>query len=325
MVSFQHKLEAGLQSRGIDVCTNLDHQPFDAVLIIGGTRQIAKLWRARRQGIRIVQRLDGMNWLHRVRSTSLRHYIRSEYGNLLLSLIRRRFADHIVYQSEFSRDWWEDQSGSTPVPTSIVHNGIDLKTFTPSGQHQRPAALYRLLLVEGSLMGGYEAGLEVAIQLAASLAKYAGQLGKSVELMVVGRVQVQVKDHWQSASPVPIQWTGQVPHERIPEINRSAHLLYSADINPACPNSVIEALACGLPVLAFDTGALPELVVGDAGRVVSYGGNPWRLEPPDMPALLKAASELLSDQTRFRRGARERANLAFGLDQMVAGYMQALL
>jgi glycosyltransferase involved in cell wall biosynthesis len=325
MVSFQHKLSAGLQGQGFDVCNDLDYPDLDAILVIGGTRRIAKLWRARRQGIRIVQRLDGMNWLHRVRPTGLIHYLRSEYGNLLLSLIRRRFADHIVYQSEFSRDWWERQRGPTPVTSSIVHNGVDLDTFTPSGKHHRPDTSYRVLLVEGNLMGGYEAGLEIAIQLVASLAELAGQLGNPVELMVVGRVGTQVKERWQAVSPVPIQWTGQVPHERIPELNRSAHLLYSADINPACPNSVIEAMGCGLPVLAFDTGAIPELIAGESGRVVSYGGDPWRLEPPDMPVLVEAATEILTDQALFRRGARDRAELAFGLDQMVAGYMQALL
>ncbi len=67
-----------------------------------------------------------------------------------------------------------------------------------------------------------------------------------------------------------------------PEIDRSAHMLFSADLNAACPNSVIEAMACGLPVAGFDTGALNELIVGDAGRLVPYGGDPWRLEKPDI-------------------------------------------
>ena len=46
----------------------------------------------------------------------------------------------------------------------------------------------------------------------------------------------------------------------------------------------MEALACGMPVVSFDTGALPELVTQDAGRVVAYGADAWRLEPPDIAA-----------------------------------------
>jgi glycosyltransferase involved in cell wall biosynthesis len=102
-------------------------------------------------------------------------------------------------------------------------------------------------------------------------------------------------------------------------------LLYSADINAACPNSVIEALGCGLPVVAFDTGALPELVNGDAGRITPYGGNPWRLDPPDIDGLARGASEVLENLERFQRGARRRAEQAFSLENMVEGYLQALL
>jgi len=115
-----------------------------------------------------------------------------------------------------------------------------------------------------------------------------------------------------------------VPPEEIPDLDRSAHLLFSSDINPACPNSVIEALACGLPVLAYDTGALPELVTGDAGRIVPYGGNPWKLEPPDNKALAAAALEILIHQTKFRSAARHRAETTFDLDTLVDNYLSAL-
>ncbi len=116
-----------------------------------------------------------------------------------------------------------------------------------------------------------------------------------------------------------------MPHEQIPALDRSAHLLYSADLNAACPNSVIEALACGLPVAAFATGALPELVTGDSGRLVPYGGDPWKLDKPDIPALAQAAAEILQDQARFRMAARQRAEEAFGLDTMVDRYLDVLL
>jgi glycosyltransferase involved in cell wall biosynthesis len=88
---------------------------------------------------------------------------------------------------------------------------------------------------------------------------------------------------------------------------------------------VIEALACGLPVTGFDTGSLSELVQGDAGRLASYGANEWKLEKPDTQALAAAASEVLQDQPRFRKAARERAEAALGVDTMVEEYLKILL
>jgi glycosyltransferase involved in cell wall biosynthesis len=271
-----------------------------------------------------------MNWLHRVRRTGLRHFLRAEYGNWLLSLIRSRLVDRVVYQSEFARAWWERTYGPTPVPSRVIYNGVDLAEYTPQGSGQTPADRWRILLVEGSLMGGYEMGLEAAVGLAGLLSRPAQAAhslpgSPSVELMVAGRVPEETRLRWDQRAAVPIVWTGLLPSERIPEIDRSAHLLYSADLNAACPNSVIEALACGLSVLSFDTGALPELVVGDAGRVVPYGGNPWRLDQPDVSALAQAALAILENQERFRQSARLRAEAVFGLDQMVENYLQILL
>jgi glycosyltransferase involved in cell wall biosynthesis len=181
-------------------------------------------------------------------------------------------------------------------------------------------------LVEGNLTGGYEMGIESAVKLVERLnSVYGEQLGKPVELMVVGRVSEEVKHVWRSRTDIPLIWLGKVSVERIPEIDRSAHLLYAADINPACPNAVIEALACGTPVLSFDTGALPELVTGDAGRVVPYGGDSWALDQPDIPALAKNAVEILQNQDHFRAAARTHAEADFGLDQMMEAYLSFIL
>ena len=177
MVSFQYKLAAGLEKRGVQVCYDLGDKPYQALLVIGGVRQLGGLWRARQNGVRLVQRLDGMNWLHRVRragsksSVNLRHYLRAEYGNWILSSIRARLAERVVYQSEFSRRWWERVHGPTRQPHTVIYNGVDLEQYTPDGPHDRPEDVYRLLMVEGSLMGGYESGLQVGIQLAEGLAQ----------------------------------------------------------------------------------------------------------------------------------------------------------
>ena len=320
VTSFQAKLAAGLERSGHQVSFDLGNPACQAVLLTGGVRDLAGLVRARRSGARIVQRLDGINWLHRRLSTGARHFLRAEYGNRLLALLRARFVTQIVYQSEFVRGWWRSRFGQERVPAFVIHNGVDLATFTPDGPHERPTERFRLLLMEGSLQGGYENGLETALELVERLAERL-----PIELMVVGKVSARVQAALSARSRLPLRWAGLVPHAQVPGLDRSAHLLYSADLNAACPNSVIEALACGLPVAAFATGALPELVTGDAGRLVPYGGDPWKLDKPDVPALAAAAADILQDQARFRPCARQRAEAAFGLDLMVERYLNVLL
>ena len=319
--SFQSRLVKGLTAYGIETCHALSDTPYDAVLVIGGTRQLVGLWRARQRGIPVLQRLNGMNWIHRRYPTGLRHFLRAESGNLLLSMIRDRLADIVVYQSQFARSWWERERGPLSNPTYVVHNGVDLTEFHPSGAGERPTDRYRLLLVEGSLSGGYELGLDHAIALTKRITK---KLDKPVDLLVAGRISPEIRARADRKEDITVQWADVVPRERIPELDRSAHVLYAADLNAACPNAVIEAMACGLPVVAFYTGALPELVRSDAGRLASYGGDPWKLDLPDIDGLADAALEVLSDPPRFQTGARARAEAAFSLDQMVKGYLTAL-
>jgi len=84
-------------------------------------------------------------------------------------------------------------------------------------------------------------------------------------------------------------------------------------------------MACGLPVVAFDTGALGELVTPEAGCIADYGGNVWNLDEPDIFALADCAQLVLENQTGYRTGARARAEQAFSLDLMVDKYIKVLL
>jgi glycosyltransferase involved in cell wall biosynthesis len=322
MVSFRHKLVSGLTRAGVDTCFDLEDRPYQSVLVIGGSRQLAGLNSIKKKGIRIVQRLDGINWIHRKKYLGLRHTIRAEYGNLLQSTIRRHLAGHIVYQSEFAQNWWEDWYGQTKSLYSTIHNGVDLDVYSPSGPHERPSDKFRLLVVEGTLAGGYESGLQNAVDLAENLKQH-HQL--PIELMIVGSVSPGLRSTWDNRSSIPIQWVGKVSRESIPEIDRSAHILFAADLHPACPNSVIEALACGLPVAAFDTGAIRELIPEDAGSVVPYGSDPWKLQPPDVNSLADEVANVLLDNEPYRKAARLFAEQHFNLDDMVRNYLDVLL
>jgi len=319
MASFRLKFEDGLRRRGVAV-THRPDDPADAILIIGGTRRLLPLWRARQRGTRILQRLDGINWVQRVRWSGLRYTVRAEYGNALLAFTRARLANRVVYQSAFIRQWWQDWYGPAPVPGQVIHNGVDLQAFAPGARRPGRPERYRLLVVEGSLAGGLDTGLKAAIRLAELLAE-----AFPVELTVAGTVGERARARLEKSARVPVAFLGVVARDRIPEIMRGAHLLFSAEINPPCPNSVIESLACGTPVVGFDTGSLSELVAGDAGRLVPYGGDPWKLHPPDVPALASAASEILDEPDRFRGAARARAEALFAVDTMVDAYMRAAL
>ena len=322
MVSFRNKLTAGLEGRGILVTTDLSDPSLDAVLVIGGTRQLSRLRQVKQRGIRLVQRLDGINWLQRKRFTGLRHFIRAEVGNFLMNTIRTSLANHIVYQSKFAQGWWQDWYGVAKSPASVIYNGVDLNCYSPSGNSKRPGEVHRLLVVEGNLGGGYDAGLENAVALAETLHT---EHGLPMEVMVVGQVAAELNARWNQRSNIPILWAGVQPGDKIPEIDRSAHLLFAADLHPACPNSVIEALACGLPVAAFATGSIRELVPDDAGAISPYGSDPWKLEKPDFHSLAQNAARVLIDPEPFRTAARMQAERLFSLETMVELYVSALL
>jgi glycosyltransferase involved in cell wall biosynthesis len=311
------KFEQGLHARGIDVTHDLDDKS-DAILVIAGTRFLLDLNRARRRGIRIVQRLDGVNWVQRVKWSGVKYTVRAEYGNFMLSLIRNRFADRVIYQSQFIRKWWEDWYGVAKAPASIIINGVDLNAYTHDGEHERPTDRYRMLLLEGSLARGLNSGLFHAVSVAEKMsAKY------PMEVVVAGVVDEATQHKLQSK--VPVKFLGTVPRADIPKLARSSHMMYCAEVNPPCPNSVIEALACELPVIGFDSGSLKELVTDDAGCIVPYGANPWKLETPNIDALAASAGEVLEKQNQFRAAARRRAESAFGLDGMVDEYLKILL
>jgi len=319
VTSFRLKFENGLRARGVDVTNDLS-QPSDAILVLAGTKHLLPLWRAHSSGQRIVQRLDGLNWVHRVRWAGLRYTVRAIYGNANISFIRNRLVDHVIYQSNFIKEWWNDWYRPARVSSDVILNGVDLDQYTPEGLHERPSMHYRLLIVEGSLTGGLSSGLFSAVELANQLSKKF-----KIELDVVGRVDTRTKNKLKDQNAFRIRFMNDVKREHIPWLMRSSHLLFSAEVNPPCPNSVIEALACGLPVIGFDTGSLSEIVQGDAGRLAGYGANQWKLERPNISALAEAAEEVLQDNDQFRKAAREQAESRLGLDKMVDAYLKVLL
>ncbi len=320
--SFAARLVSALQKQGFTVTADPLAPGVQAVLVIGGSRRLDMIWRAKRRGVRIVQRLNGMNWVHRKFPTGARHFVKAEIANWILSTTRRHLAERIIYQSHFTQDWWQKAYGPVPAPGRVIYNGVDLRAFSPDGEGQPPRDTWRILMVEAHLGGGMEPGLENAVRLLRHLNQSGAQ---AWELMVAGDVPPEIQARWGAQTQGKLLFAGVVPRDQVPTLDRSAHMLFSADLNAACPNSVVEALACGLPVIAFATGALPEMVIDGAGRVVPYGSNHWNLEPSRIEPLAAAAGEIAADQASFRPNARARAEKVFDIQKVVDDYVETLL
>lgn len=321
--SFQLKLRQELERRGYTV----HHDPADpttaVILIIAGTRSLKEIREAKARGVRVVQRLNGINYVHRRVWTGLRHFIRAERGNLLLNYTRKHVADHVIYQSDFTNWWWHEWFGSHKVPSTVIRNGVDTNFYTPDGPEVPPADHIRLQVVEGHLNVDNGPALENAYRFAKALES---ESGSRVELVIASDVDAKLRAEVERR--VEGVWTtylGVIPRESVPAYSRAAHMQFSAEINPSCPNSVVEALACGLPVVGYDTGSLTELVQGSAGVVVPYGADPWKLQLGDAAALAKAVMPVLEDQASYRDAARQLAEEKFSLPAMTDAYLKVLL
>ena len=96
-----------------------------------------------------------------------------------------------------------------------------------------------------------------------------------------------------------VRFTGSIRDEDVlARYLASADVLVSASIAENSPLTIIEALTCGTPVVAYGVGGIPELV-GDADGAVVHGDN--------ARALADALDDVLFRRVHDRAGIRERA------------------
>lgn len=100
----------------------------------------------------------------------------------------------------------------------------------------------------------------------------------------------------------------------IAEIFNIADLYVSSSLQDNFPNTVIEAMSCGLPVVGFKSGGIVEQVSKDTGILV---------ETRDIKNLAEAIDRILGDdlmRKRMSAAARERVINNFPLDKMLIKY-----
>ena len=325
--TFQHNLIAWAENtQEADVHFDPDRSDIDAFLVIGGPKKYLKrLMDACRKGIPVVQRLNGMNWIHRVRPSGLKYSLHSEAANLAIASFRRFVCNKIIYQSPFCEERWNRVYGKLDKPSRVIFNGTDIRQFTPGESEPDFSEQIDFVLVEGSFRFGMDFGLEAAADLAVTLSE---RFPQRICMHVAGKtdseVESKIRAKMSAEGRTSVEFEGVVSREKLIELERNAAFFLSSEINAACPNALIEAMACGTPVTGFDTGAVKD-VTGEAGIIVPYGSDPWKLEPPKTGPLADAAEKLIRENRSYRRAARARAEATFPIEKMAEAYINFCL
>lgn len=315
------------QTPEIDIHFDADREDIDAFLVIGGPKKYLKrLIKARRDGIPVVHRLNGMNWIHRLRDCGTKYYIHSEAANLAIAFYRRFVCSKIIYQSPFCEQRWDRTYGKLSKPSRVIFNGTDIEAFKPGSVQPDLTNQIHCVLAEGSFRYGMDFGLDAAAELMLGLAE---RFSQPLVLHIAGKVNEDIRTRIQnqlttSGKPVEALFEGVISRERLITLEQNAAFFFSSEIHAACPNAVIESLACGLPVIGFDTGALKD-VCGNAGIIVPYGTDPYKLEKPVCGPLVDAAERVIRENTAFRLSARKRAEENFSVEKMAAAYIEFCL
>jgi glycosyltransferase involved in cell wall biosynthesis len=181
---------------------------------------------------------------------------------------------------------------------AVRHNPVDTDTFCPG---PAGAATLNDVLFVGRLSP--EKGLDVLLGAAA-------RLRSGVRIAVVGKGPLRRRLERQARSTAA-QWhfVDWIDHARIPDVIRSSKLVVVPSLLEGHPLVVLEAMACGIPVIAARAGGIPE--------VVEHGVNGWLTAAGDADALAHAIDRALADDVaRCRAGqAARRTALSFSIGE----------
>ncbi|MGI9501669.1 MAG: glycosyltransferase [Geminicoccaceae bacterium] len=173
--------------------------------------------------------------------------------------------DHVITVSEALRRE-AIILGASPERTTTLRNGVDSERFRPGDKAAARKKLglpanARIALMVGNLVE--LKGQRLVIQALARLRQAEPETDWHLALVGKGgeaeRLQAEAVAH--SLAPQVIMPGGQ-PAGALPDWYRAADVLVLASSREGWPNVVLEALACGLPVIATPVGGVPE-ILGD--------------------------------------------------------------
>lgn len=151
------------------------------------------------------------------------------------------------------------QSFLKDYPVKVINNGIDLSVFKPTdGDFRQKYGLENKFILLGVAFGwGKKKGLDVFIELSK-------RFDEKFQIVLVG-----TDDNVDKLLPENIISVHRTHNQtELAEIYSAADLFINPTREDNYPTVNMEAIACGTPVLTFNTGGSPELVSSNTGSIV---------------------------------------------------------
>ena len=209
-------------------------------------------------------------------------YVR--YQRALLPAIARR-ARLVITVSDFSRRELVEVLGVNPERVAVVPNGVD-ERFNPAAEPLPTERPYVLAV-----------GTRIARKNLTVLSEAAARLREQgVDLVHAGSGRGYMREEETGA----LRELGYVSEERLPALYAGALALVMPSLYEGFGLPCLEAMACGVPVVASNAGALPE-TCGDAAQLV---------DPHDAGGFADALMRIAGDEElrgRMAAASAERA------------------
>lgn len=224
--------------------------------------------------------------------------------------------NHIVTVSGISRRDIVADFGVDPRRVAVMYNGVDTEVFRPVDGKDRKVSQIMAIASADTPTKGLQILLPAVAQLITA--------GKQLEVVLVGKPKPEgetvqlvralgLQEH--------IQWYRDLEQEQIAELYAESTIAVVPSLYEGFGLPAVEAMACGIPLISSDGGALGE-VAGDAALVVPAG---------DVAALAAAIQELLENPERreeLGRLGRARAEREFSwqvcAQRLVAHYRSVI-
>ena len=239
-----------------------------------------------------------------------------------LRRIYRPFVQHYIALSRELAEYLFEKIKLPPARVTQIYNGVDSDRFHPPPGDPLPISGCPYSAPGHWLVGTVGRMQTVKDQLTLTRAfvralEVAPDLRDRLRLVMVGEgpLRGDALNVLRAAGLEDLAW---LPGERhdVPEIMRGLNCFVLPSLAEGISNTILEAMATGLPVIATDVGGNAELVRhGATGEIVPAG---------NVESLARSVLRLArSPQTAaaMGRAGRTDAEQRFGMKAMVAGYL----